>query len=61
MISDVRLALRSLPKAPGFTAVSVLILAVGIGAVFAVFSAVMLRRHNGRTVAGALKRYLPMC
>jgi putative ABC transport system permease protein len=40
MISDLRLAPRSLPKAPGFTAVSVLILAIGIGAVTAVVSAV---------------------
>jgi len=40
MISDLRLAVRSLLKAPGFTAVSVLILALGIGAVTAVFSAV---------------------
>jgi hypothetical protein len=40
MISDLRLALRSLLKAPGFTAVSVLILALGIGAVTAAFSAV---------------------
>jgi len=40
MISDLRLALRSLLNAPGFAAVSVLILAPGIGAVTAVFSAV---------------------
>jgi putative ABC transport system permease protein len=40
MISDLRLALRSLLKTPGFTAVSVIILALGIGAVTAVFSAV---------------------
>ena len=40
MISDLGYALRSLSKAPFFTAVSVLILALGIGAVTAVFSAV---------------------
>jgi hypothetical protein len=40
MTSEVRLSLRSLLKAPGFTAESARILALGIGAVTAVFSAV---------------------
>jgi hypothetical protein len=40
MIYDLRLAPRSLLKASGFTAMSVLILALGIGAITAVVSAV---------------------
>src|SRR5260221_13898240 len=40
MFSDLRFAFRSLLKTPGFFAVSVLILSLGIGAVTAVFSAV---------------------
>lgn len=40
MISDFRFALRSLVRAPGFAAVSIVILMLGIGAVTAVFSAV---------------------
>jgi putative ABC transport system permease protein len=40
MISELRFAARSLLKTPAFSAVSVLILALGIGAVTAVFSAV---------------------
>jgi len=38
MISDLRLALRSLLKTPGFTLVAVLTLAVGLGAMTTVFS-----------------------
>jgi len=40
MIFDLRLAPRTLLEAPGFTAVSVLILALGIGTVIAVSSSV---------------------
>jgi putative ABC transport system permease protein len=40
MFSDLRFAIRSLLRTPGFSAVSVLILALGIGAIAAVFSAV---------------------
>jgi len=46
MMSDLRQALRVLLKAPGFSALVVLILAVGIGAtstIFSVVHAVLLR------------------
>ena len=57
LLRDLRLALRSLARAPGYTAVVLLILAIAIGATTAIYSvvdAVLIRslpfREPGRLV-----------
>jgi len=63
LIQDVRFAIRSLRKAPGFSAIAILTLALGMGAVTAMFSVVdgvllkPLRYPDADRIVAVVNRY----
>ncbi len=56
MLQDARYAIRSLRKAPAFTALTVLLLTVGIGANSALFTLVPARRAASLDPVTALRK-----